>query len=465
MSYRTVLPRLIGYVLAMALFCLPAIWNGFPLMFDDVGGYLERWPTGTLGLGRSTVYGLLLWMTRPASFLPVVLLQALVTTFVIDCALRVFGAGRSPWTLPGTTTAIVLTSGAAIFASKVIPDSWAAPAVLALHLLAWHTDSLSKFERSAMSVIIAVAGASHMATFGVLAGLSLLDVIAWIVRRRLHIAPPGLVIAMAATWFGLALLLVTDVLVAGRFGLTPGGNVFLLARLVEDGMVGRILAEECPRSDWQLCAFRNELPTYAEAFIWDANSPLQKIGGPNDSHVRREIASIIMRSLLTYPFEHIERAAALTVEQFFDTGVGGSMEPITSSHLRWTLRRYAPYVLPRYDSARQQAETIDLTFWSDWVVVPVAIAGSFSLPVLTVLSWRRHFRQEALLGTMLFLTLIGNAAICGVISSPNDRYQARLVWLAPLAIGLMVRPWTMAMWGQSEPTGYRSDPIGNRTFV
>lgn len=88
-----------GYVLALALLSLPALWNGFPLMFDDVGGYLERWPTGTLGLGRSAVYGLLLWTTRWASFLPVVLLQAFVTTFVVDCALRVFGAGRSPWIL------------------------------------------------------------------------------------------------------------------------------------------------------------------------------------------------------------------------------------------------------------------------------------------------------------------------------------------------------------------------------
>ena len=122
MRRRVSLPHIVGYVLAVALLCLPALWNSFPLMFDDVGGYLERWPTGTLGFGRSTVYGLLLWTTRRASFLPVVLLQALVTTFVVDCALRAFGAGRSPWTLPGTMAAIAMTSGAAFFASKLLPQ-------------------------------------------------------------------------------------------------------------------------------------------------------------------------------------------------------------------------------------------------------------------------------------------------------------------------------------------------------
>src|SRR5205823_12459058 len=52
-------------IAAVALLCLPAIWNGFLLVFDDVGGYLERWPTRSLGLGRSAVYGLLLLIPAP----------------------------------------------------------------------------------------------------------------------------------------------------------------------------------------------------------------------------------------------------------------------------------------------------------------------------------------------------------------------------------------------------------------
>jgi len=461
MRRRTSFPRIVGYVLAVALLCLPALWNGFPLMFDDVGGYLERWPTGTLGLGRSTVYGLLLWITRWTSFLPIVLLQALVATFVVDCALRAFGAGRLPWILPGTVAAIAMTSGAAFFTSKLIPDSWAAPGVLALHLLAWRIDSLSKFESTAMVAIVAIAGASHMATLGVLAGLSVLHVIAWLLRRKLHVSPKGLAVAMAATCSGLALLLVTDAVVAGRFVLTPGGSVFFLARLLEDGMLSKILAEECPRPDWQFCNFRNELPTYAEAFIWEANSPLYKLGNADNPRTRREVVSIIARSVLNHPFEHIERAITLTAEQFLDTGVGGGMEPLASVHARWTLMRYAPWVLPRHDAARQQMEAIDLTWWSDWVVVPIAVAASVALPMLAVFMWRQHCRQEALLTTMLFLALVGNAAICGVISSPNDRYQARLVWLAPLAIGLTVRSWIVATQRRSEMPGNHPNPIGN----
>jgi hypothetical protein len=37
---------------------------------------------------------------------------------------------------------------------------------------------------------------------------------------------------------------------------------------------------------------------------------------------------------------------------------------------------------------------------------------------------------------MVFLALVANAAICGIVSSPNDRYQARVVWLANLILVL-----------------------------
>jgi hypothetical protein len=437
------------------------LWNGFPLMFDDVGGYLERWPTGTLGQGRSTVYGLLLWITRWGSFVPIILLQALVTTFVVGCAIRVFAQRAGPaltkprltqnaeranpnpsaWLLAAVIAAMSVSSGVGLFVSKVIPDAWAAPAVLAEHLLAWHGGDLGKRERAAMAGILAFAGASHMATFGVLAGLSVLYVIAWLARKRLRLVPTGIVFASAAVWSGLLLLLCVNVIVAGRFALTPGGEVFLLGRMVEDRMASEILHEECPRSDWQLCAYRDALPDYAEAFIFDGQSPLQKIGGASDPRARSEIISIITRSIVRHPIEHLERAVSLTALQFVDVGIGDAMEPLMVQHARWTLTRYAPQLVRGFDSARQQTESIDLSPWSDWIVAPISIVASFTLVVLAVSLWRGDRRHEAMLPAMMFMALVGNAAICGVTIGSSDRYQARLAWIATLTVGLRAQGW------------------------
>ena len=220
-STQSGLQRLAVYVFAATLLCLPAIWNGFPLVFDDVGGYLERWPTASLGLGRSVPYGVLLWTTRSSFWVPVILLQAVVTAWVVGRAMHVFGLRHLPWLLPCVLAAIAATSGMALFVLQVLPDAWAAPAVLALHLLAWHTDQLTKMERVAMAAIVAFAAASHMATLGMLLGLSILHTAAWFSRRRLGVAPSGIVNADLSVCSGIVLLLVADLLVAGRLALTP----------------------------------------------------------------------------------------------------------------------------------------------------------------------------------------------------------------------------------------------------
>jgi hypothetical protein len=40
------------------LMIAPALWNGYPLLQWDTGGYLARWYEGYLVPGRSTVFGL-----------------------------------------------------------------------------------------------------------------------------------------------------------------------------------------------------------------------------------------------------------------------------------------------------------------------------------------------------------------------------------------------------------------------
>jgi hypothetical protein len=34
--------------------------------------------------------------------------------------------------------------------------------------------------------------------------------------------------------------------------------------------------------------------------------------------------------------------------------------------------------------------------------------------------------------------LLANAFVCGVLSNPHDRYGARLIWIAPLVVTLLL---------------------------
>src|SRR3954465_3194635 len=84
----------IGAALAGTLILLaPALWNGFPLLQYDTGGYIARWYEGTLEESRSTVYGLFLNLLTWPNFWPAVVAQAGVTVWILALALRVYGLG------------------------------------------------------------------------------------------------------------------------------------------------------------------------------------------------------------------------------------------------------------------------------------------------------------------------------------------------------------------------------------
>jgi peptidoglycan/LPS O-acetylase OafA/YrhL len=60
------------------------------------------------------------------------------------------------------------------------------------------------------------------------------------------------------------------------------------------------------------------------------------------------------------------------------------------------------------------------------------------LGLLLIAFWGLRNRRHDLAGLALFtlLALLGNSFICGALSNPHDRYQGRLVWIAPLVCGM-----------------------------
>src|SRR5262245_1469621 len=76
------------------LLVAPALWNGYPLLQYDTGGYIARWYEGYLVPSRSTVFGYYLHLGEDDRFWTNLLLQATVTVWILRAALRVFGLGR-----------------------------------------------------------------------------------------------------------------------------------------------------------------------------------------------------------------------------------------------------------------------------------------------------------------------------------------------------------------------------------
>jgi cytochrome c biogenesis factor len=87
---------------------------------------------------------------------------------------------------------------------------------------------------------------------------------------------------------------------------------------------------------------------------------------------------------------------------------------------------------------------------------PVALASMLLLLAAVLLGWRRQdFADLGLLAGAAAAAILANAFVCGVLSNPHDRYGARLVWIAPLVLALLLcRHYT-----RSRPANSGQSPI------
>jgi hypothetical protein len=406
----------------------PALWNGYPLLQYDTGGYLARWYEGYLVPSRSTVFGLYLHFGEDSHFWINLGVQALATLWILQLTLRVFGMAR-PSRLMAVSVILILTTALPWLASMLLTDIFAGLSVLSLFILVLHGDRTSAVEKCLLFAFTAFAAATHSATLAVLLGLCCSG---WIARPLLgdRIAVSGLLQGSLTVIAGALMLLSANFALSGQFAWTPGGYGVAFGRMMQDGIVARYLKDHCPEQRLKLCPYRNELPPTADDFLW-GHSMFDKLGrfeGLND-----EMGFIVQRSLVEHPLWQAEAAVVATAQQLADVGTGeGSDNWI--AHTWGIIERYMPTQVEAMRAAHQQHGDLHFTAINR-IHVPVALISMLLVAVILATAIRRRRLDDlALLAATVSLALLGNALVCGVISGPHERYGARMVWIATLAV-------------------------------
>jgi hypothetical protein len=423
----------------------PALWNGYPLLQSDTGGYLARWYEGYLVPSRSTVFGLYLHYGEATYFWLNLASQALATMWVLQVTLRVFGLAK-PWQLFSLCLVLSLTTALPWLASMLLTDIFAGLSVLSLFVLVVCGDRISGIEKAALFVFTAFAAASHSATMAVLLGLCCAG---WIARPFLRgqIATASLVQGTLTIAAGAIMLLSANFALSGQVAWTPGGSAIAFARMLQDGIVTRYLQDHCAEQHFKLCPYRDELPETADDFLWSRETVFNKLGrfpGMGD-----EMGYIAVHALAEYPLWQAEAALMATGEQMLKVATGENTDPPTTAHTYGIIRRYLPEQVKPMNAARQQTGYI--TFGPiNLIHVPVAlISTALVLAMLVAAGIRRRADGVTLLMATVFLALLGNAVICGVISGPHDRYGSRLVWITTCTLMIAAMRRFSA---RSEPT-------------
>lgn len=423
--------RVASYGFATLILLLPAIWNRFPILEYDTGGYLARWFEGYLVPSRSTTYGLFLFAGWPLDFWPVVILQAIAAVWIIGLLLRVLRFDVHPMALVAVVAALSVTTALPWLSSELLTDIFAGLSVIALYALVWHGDRIGKGERVALVVFIAFSGSTHSATYAVLLGLAVVALFGACCSGKL--VPRRSVVPMTVSvLLGAVMLVGANFVVSRTIAWTPGGYGIAFGRMLQDGIVTRYLKDHCPDAKLKLCPYRDRLPLDADTFLW-GNSAFNELG--RFKGLGGEMRTIVLGSLRDYPMMQLRTALDSTVEQLLAVATG---EGIVTSvyHTYGIVERYTPTAAPAMHAARQQHGELHFGKIND-VHVPVAWAAMALLPALIALGiCSAEFADLGLLAATITLALLGNAAFCGVISNPHDRYGSRIVWIAVFAVAL-----------------------------
>ncbi len=436
LPYLRVSPAIVAAFLASVLVLLaPAIWNGFPLLFFDSGDYFLRTILGQLNNGRSVVYGAWLAAFRYPNFWPAAIVQCTIAVWVIYLVLRTHGLRNRPAALPlalvAVTAALSAFTALAWIAGMMMPDLFAALAVLALYLFLRKRDELARFERFGLMALIAFSCAAHNGTLAVAMALLAAAAALYFWRKPLL---PRAGLKQAAAAIALAILMVPSAgwVFTGNFAWTPGGAGFVFSRLVQDGIAQRYLAENCPDTKLKLCEVRHMIPHTADDFLWHQGDwgPFAHIGrfeGGAD-----EMRAITLDSLAQYPLLHAAAALRSSLLQLTRVRTGeGVVHDIGFTY--GVLDDYTPEMRGAMNASMQRQGKLKPVFDTlNYVHAPFTLSAMTLLPLLLLLAWRRgHMRDTDWLAAAVILALLANAFVMGALSNPNNRYGARVAWMAP----------------------------------
>lgn len=435
------LPVPLAILLAALLLLWPAAWNGWPLVFSDTADYLWIWTTPGLRSIRPPAYG---WIIGPLhlgrTLWPVIAAQALLTAWLIWLVLRRTGLGTG-WTLVGITAVLCAATGAPWFASWVMADALSAPMLLAAAALM--LGGLGRIEALAVWLALTASAAVHLTHLPTLAAMIAVLAAVRLFVRDISITWSSLVAALMAVIAAPMVNLVANWLSTGTPTLAFGSSLFLGARLVGDGLMQAYLSAHCPDPAWTLCADIAALPRDSDAFLWSPDSVVWR--DRNFFRLEKELATLNPRVIAAHPRAFILNGLTRGLDQLVTVRVGTDLSVRVNEDQQLLVR----VVIPRFadalgpaagqalDAARQTNEEIARA-------LPARVAGPVSLLAIPAVAlWfalDREARRSpvAMLALAVAAAVVTNAFVVGLGGAVHDRYAARLMWLFPLVLTILV---------------------------
>ena len=447
-SLMSILSRFV-FLPAALLLTWPAFYNRYPLLFPDSLSYIESGPrvagaffhhqTSHYYGVRSFIYALgIMPFHWRAVLWPVIALQAVLTAYVLWLVVRSFTESsnfrRTVITYYAIVLPLALLTGLSWTTSIVMPDILGALLYLAVYVLVFAPESLSRPQRTLLILIAWWSAAAHITHIMLALGLLIfllaaLFLVRAVTRRRLSGLAISAIILVAAV---LSHMAVHQVLY-GKPTLNGKRPAYLTARLLADGTGRLYLQQHCPQANFATCEFVQSLPTTPDDFLWDANGIWQTSSPEKQSRILREESPFARAVIGAYPRQQLAISLGAFFHQLTRFDISNDANPWLAQKVEVGL----PGQLPAYERSRQAQDTLPsdvLSTIQNWTVGAALLILCSLAPFL----WRRCPARLMGLAAIIFAILLGNAFVTGVLSEVDDRYQDRVIWLLPLLAALAI---------------------------
>jgi hypothetical protein len=428
---------------SVGIFLLPALWNGFPIVFFDSGGYVKAAMEMKLVPGRSLFYGLFLWGSSMGwRFLwSPLIFQTIFTIWLIYLTLRCCDLPTDPKFISAFCIGLGSLTGISWYTAQLMPDILLPLEVLALWLLGFCSNKMRRLERIGVMLLAMLGLLSHMSCMALGIGLTVTIAVLRLMFRKSSLKI-NLLFPSCLVLFSIIVMPLLHLTLTGKASFTPGGPMFLLGRLVQAGIAPRWLAEHCPVPGMELCDLQHRFPLTGDDFLWGGTSPFLEIGGWDHAD-ETEIKYLVRESIMSYPGQFLWSSLRATGQQLLQVATGEGVCEFQEGNMCIFGDRL-PGSAKAFFSARQQDKPLEQSLFDglNIIHVPIGLFSEFFLIIITLWGVQTKRYDCAVLAGFVFIALIGNAFISGALSNPHNRYQSRMIWLAPLILGITFVRWS-----------------------
>ncbi len=424
----------------------PALYNGFPLLYPDSMSYLEdggRVARAVFLQHLSPYYGMrsffyslgILPFHQYTTAWPVIALQCALVAFVLWLTVRTLLPQRPIASYLSVMALLSAFTSVSWYASLILPDILGSLAYLCLALLVFARDALNRAERFALAAIAWWGITAHASHFVLATGLCLLLCAVLLVERR----PWRQVLSLTGE-VGLIVLLaaVAQMALYGflyhKVTLNGERPPFLMARVIGDGPGRWYLEKNCAHLNWIVCRSVGNLPENSDVFLWSEGSVWQSCTDRECDELVREEMPLVLGTVRAYPKEQLERSMSNAWDQLSQFGVR-DLDAV--DWLPAEMGRAIPSQKQSYEASRQSRNGLSLKFFSDMQFWAVMVSLAMIAGCAMLLRGRMPRRLVELAVPMMGM-VVANAVVTGVMSMPDDRYEARVIWMIPLIAVLCV---------------------------